>query len=251
MSNIIAVASQKGGVGKTTLSTGIASCLRRNGKKVLFLDCDPQCNSTDTYRALIEGQTTLYDVMVDKVPIQEAIQVTEMGEIIACDPLLKTADSKLVDMGKEYRMKEALDQIADDYDYIILDTPPQLGIMLTNALTAVHSVIIPITPDRYSLQGLDQLVESIKLCKKYSNNSLVIEGIVLNKYAPREILTQSTISNLPEIAAKMNSKVFQTVIRESASARKAQAVRLGIFEYEPYCSTARDIENLTKEIMEG
>ena len=163
---VIAVTNQKGGVGKTTTAMALATGLTREGYKVAMGDMDPQCNTTDTYRAIIHNQATLYDVLVAGDDIVEAIQHTDIGDIIAGDPLLADAEQKLSQQGREYRLKEALEPIMDQYDFIILDTPPNLGILLTNALTAADSCIIPITTERYSFQGLEELSNSIKRVRK-------------------------------------------------------------------------------------
>ena len=139
MAKIIAVTNQKGGVGKTTTATALATGLTRDGYKSLLMDLDPQCNSTDTFRAIIHDQATLFDVLVDRYPISQSIQHTEIGDIVAGDPLLEDAEQKIAEQGREYRLSEALDGLEENYDFIILDTPPNLGILLTNALTAADS----------------------------------------------------------------------------------------------------------------
>ena len=149
MAKIIAVANQKGGTGKTTTSTCLAGALQLLGKKVLLVDCDAQCNATDTYGAQTENVCTLFDVMTRQGTVEEGIQHCEAGDVLPSDSALKDIDEQLVrDMGKNFRLREALESVSEQYDYIVLDTPPQLGLMLVNALIAANSIIVPITADR-------------------------------------------------------------------------------------------------------
>lgn len=246
---VITITNQKGGVAKTTTATSLAAALSLKNKKVLLIDTDPQCNASDTYRAKIQGMTTLYDVLVDKVPVNEAIQKTEVGEIIASDNLLSKAESLLNETGKEYTLKKAINIIINDYDYIIIDTPPTLGVLLINALTAADELIIPITADRYGLHGLSQLNETINLAQEYTNPNLRIAGLLLVKYNPRTRISKDVTSNLPTISKEMNTIVFNTTIRESTAAKEAQALRNSLFDYAPYSTTAIDYNAFTKELL--
>ena len=142
MTKVIAITNQKGGIGKTTTATTLATGLTREGYKALLLDMDPQCNSTDTFRALVYNQATLYDVLIKEDDINEAIQHTEIGDIVAGDPLLAQAEKTLSNLGRELRLKEALEKLKTEYDFIIIDTPPHLGVLLANALSAANSCII-------------------------------------------------------------------------------------------------------------
>lgn len=244
---IIAVANQKGGIGKTTTSLALATGLKRLKKKVLLVDLDPQANATDTYKAEIDGVGTAYDLLVDGDT--DCIQHMEMGDIIAGDPNLKDAAKLLDGVSAAYRLKKGLASIVPNYDYVILDTPPALSVLLTNALTAADTVIIPLTSDRYGLHGLVQLNDTIKDIKEFTNPGLNVAGLLLVKYRQKTTLAKAVDETLPEYAALFGTKVFESTIRESIDARKAQAVQSGLFEFAPYCTTARDYENFIKELL--
>lgn len=244
---IIAVANQKGGIGKTTTSLALAAGLKRMKKKVLLVDLDPQANASDTYRAEIDGVGTAYDLLVDGDT--DCIQRSPVGDIIAGDPNLKDAAKLLDGVSAAYRLKKALTAIVPHYDYVILDTPPALSVLLTNALTAADTVIIPLTSDRYGLHGLVQLNETIKDIKEFTNPGLNVAGLLLVKYREKTTLAKAVDETLPEYATMFGTKIFDTKIRESIDARKAQAVQSGLFEFAPYCTTARDYENFIKELL--
>lgn len=246
---IIAIANQKGGVGKTTTSTALATGLARMGKKALLIDADPQCNATDTYQAIVKGQTTLYDVMKDRVNINEAIQKTAVGDIVAGDRLLEQADLIFTQQGREYILMEALENI-QGYDYIIIDTPPRLGVLLTNALTAAQSLIITIIADRYSLQGLSELVGTINNCRKYANKNLTIEGLLVTMFNSKTNLSKDMISCIEPIAHQLNTKLFTTRIRATTAAKEAQARQKSIFDYAPYSNAGRDYTSFINELLE-
>ena len=252
MSKIIAVANQKGGAGKTTTSTSLAGALQLMGKKVLLVDCDAQCNATDTYGAQTEGVCTLFDVMTRQGTVEEGIQHREAGDILPSDPDLKDIDEQLVrDIGKNFRLREELAPVSKQYDYVILDTPPQLGLMLVNALIAANSIIVPMTPDRYSIAGLSQLSQTISDVRKYFNPELRIEGLLLTKYDAREVLSKETIETLPEAAKFMGTELFDVKIRTSMGIRRAQAERHGLFIGNTAKSTgAEDFKALAKIIAE-
>ena len=244
---IVAVANQKGGIGKTTTSLALAAGLKRLKKKVLLVDLDPQANATDTYKAEIDGVGTAYDLLVDGDT--DCIQSMEMGDIIAGDPNLKDAAKLLDGVSAAYRLKKGLASIAPNYDYVILDTPPALSVLLTNALTAADTVIIPLTSDRYGLHGLVQLNDTIKDIKEFTNPGLNVAGLLLVKYRQKTTLAKAVDDTLPEYAKLFGTKVFEAKIRESIDARKAQAVQSGLFEFAPYCTTARDYEGFIKELL--
>ena len=247
---VIAVTNQKGGVGKTTTATALVTGLTRKGYKVLLVDTDPQCNSTDTFRALVHNQATLYDVLVAGDPIQEAIQHTEIGDIVAGDPLLADAEQKITEQGREYRLKEAMDALdADAYDICVIDTPPDLGILLTNALTAAHGCIIPVSTDRYAMAGLSQLAQSIARVRKYSNRDLKIDGLLIVMDEPRTKLSKEIKESVPEICEKLGTRCFETTIRKAQAVKDAQKSRLSLFTYAPECNAALDYEAFIDEFL--
>lgn len=217
------VANQKGGIGKTTTATTLAGILGKN-YKTLLIDADPQGNSSATYQAKIKDQATLYDVMVDsdRIPLEEAVQHLENGDIVASDPLLIKAE-KLLDGDVEglYRLKDAIEEL-EEYDYIIIDTAPALGVVLYNSLIAADRVIIPITADAYSLQGINQLYSTIKAVQKRQNPSLKIEGLLLVKYSGRSNLEKNMLDELKKTADSMGTKLFETKIRECVKTKEAQ-----------------------------
>ena len=248
MGTIIAVANQKGGIGKTTTATALATGLKRRGKKTLIADLDPQANATDNYRAQIEGVGTAYDLLVNGDP--DCIQTTSMGDIIAGDPQLKDV-SKLLDgdVSAPFRLRRGLKEIAPKYDYIILDTPPALSVLLTNALTAADKVIIPLTSDRFGLQGLMQLYDTIKDIREYTNPGLVVGGFLLVKYRGTTTLAKAVDDSLPKYAELFGTKIYASKIRESIEARKAQAAQMGLFASAPNCTTAQDYDAFITEIL--
>ena len=250
MAKTIAICNQKGGVAKTTTALALAAGLKKKGAKVLLIDTDPQGNSSDTYRAKIENTATLYDVLCEGEPIINAIQKTEVGDIIPSDPYLSEAESRLTKTGKEFILKKAASTIMNKYDYIIIDTPPSLGVLLINVLTFADEVIVPITTDRYGLQGIDKLQETITAAREYTNPNLRVSGLLLVKYNNRTLLSREVSEGLPQIAEILNTIVYKTTIRESIAVREAQALRTSIFDHAPKSTTAQDYMALINELNE-
>ena len=246
MAEIIAVANQKGGIGKTTTSLALADALKMKGKKVLYIDLDPQCNGTGNYRAKVDGVGTLYDLLVDGDT--DCIQTTERGDIIAGDPLLKEASKVIDGAAATFKLKKGLTEIRKQYDYIILDTPPALSILLTNALTAADKVIIPLTADLFGLQGLTQLHDTIAEVQEFTNPGLKVDGLLLIKYKERTNLTKQVHEALPEYTKLLNTKVYETKIREAVATQEAQAARESLFTWAPTSTTAEDYMNLLNEL---
>lgn len=250
MAKIIAITNQKGGVGKTTTATALATGLHLKGKKTLLIDTDPQCNSTDTYRAQTDGVATLYEVLCEGEPALTSIQHTASGDILAADKLLSRAESRLPTVGNDSVLKAALEPIKGLYDYIIIDTPPALGVLLANALTAADTVIVPISPDRYSLQGLADLQQTIVAAKRFTNPALTVSGLLLTQYNGRTNLAKDITSDMPDIAKALGTQVFNTPIRISVAAKEAQVMRTSLYEHAPNSTTAQDYMQLVEELLE-
>lgn len=244
------VANQKGGIGKTTTATNLAGILSKKGP-TLLIDADPQGNSTSTYQAKIEDMATLYDVMIDadKLPIDEAIQHLPNGDIVASDPLLAKAE-KILDGDVEgfYRLKDALDAL-DGYDYVVIDTAPSLNVILYNCLIAADQVIIPVTADAYAMQGIAQLYDTIMAVKRRQNPSLVIAGLLLVKYSGRSNLEKVTLTDIEEQAKNMETKLFQTTIRECVKTKEAQDAKKLLIDYAPKCNTMLDYLSFADELL--
>ena len=248
---VVAVVNQKGGVAKTTTALALAAVLRRMGKKVLMMDPDPRRDATDTYRAQYLNVATLYDVLVAEDSIWDSVQHTEQGDILASDKMLEDIEQKLTEIGREYKLRENIEGIPEGvYDFIVIDTPPQPGVILNNVLTAADICIIPITPDRYALRGVEQLDQAIARVRKYSNRNLKIGGFLVTKCDPQLKLTKQTLKELPPAAAAMNTKVFKTLIREAVVAKEAQAKCMGLYDYAPNSNPAADYVSFAEEFLE-
>lgn len=254
----IAIAQQKGGTGKSTTAHAIGAGLARQGKRVLFVDLDQQCNLTFILGADQSGATAR-DVLTGKATASKARQqisgadtLPDIGgaaAIIPGSPYLAGADATITGKLREYLLAEALKPIAGDYDYCILDTPPALGILTVNALTAADRVIIPCLPDVFSIQALGQIAETIAGIKANCNPGLETAGVLITKYTPRQNLTRNTEEVLASAAAKIGTHLLKTRIRETVSLREAQALGKDIFTYSPRSAGAEDYNKLIQEIF--
>lgn len=249
MAQIIAVANQKGGIGKTTTALALANCLERRGHHTLMVDMDPQANATDTYKAKIDDVATAYDLLINGAA--DCIQHTALGDIVAGDPLLKDATKQLDTVSASFKLREGLESIIAPYEYAVIDTPPDLSILLLNSLTVADKLVIPLSTDRYALRGLVDLYKTIQDVRKYTNQKLSIAGMLIIKYNKRVNLARELVEGLPEFEKMFGCKTFTTRIRECISTREAQAAREGLFEYAPKCTTAIDYEDFVTELMRG
>ena len=237
---IISVINQKGGVGKTTTAQNIAAGLRLQKQKVLLLDLDSQCNLT--FAVNTNSKENIYNVLIGKTKLNSAIE----NDFIAGSPYLVTLQNK---KGAESILRQILHQLDDVYEYVIIDTPPALGIITINALTASDYIIIATTADIFAIQGIKLLYDTINTIKKNSNYKLKIMGILITRFNPRTILGKSYYNSIKNIATKLNTKIFNTVIRESIAIRETQAKQMDIFSYSRYSTVGRDYASLTKEIL--
>ena len=249
MGEIIAIINQKGGVGKSTNAHNIGAGFFLKGFKVLYIDMDAQGNLSYTLRA-DQNRATILDVLKQTATAADAIQHTEEGDVIPASPGLSGADGLITTTGKEYRLKEALEPVKGNYDYIVIDTPPTLGILIINALTACTGAIIPAMADPYSLQGISQLYSTIQAVKQYCNSSLQVKGIVLTKYSDRTVLSRELAEMMEKTAEQFETILYKTTIREAVAIREAQASQKSVLTYSPKSNVAKDYEALVNEIIE-
>ena len=240
----IAITNRKGGVGKTTTALNLAAELTNRGKKVFLIDIDPQGNLSST----IGHEGTPHNSLALLQGELKARQRTPQGDFVAATAELAKADVLFKDTGKEYKLREALVPLQTMYDYCIIDTPPALGILTTQALTAADYVIIPTQPDRYGIQGITQLTQIMAAVKKYCNPNLKIGGILVTRYR-HSIVKDSIITQLAEMARQLDTRLFETRIRECNALFEAQMLRTDIFTHEPKSNAASDYRAFTDELL--
>lgn len=246
---VLAIVAQKGGVGKTSTALAFSAGLALKGKRVLCIDMDAQGNLSQTMRAAPGGLSVL-DVLTRKATAQQTAQQTEQGNIIPASPALAGADAVITATGKEYRLREALEPLRSMYDYIVIDTPPALGILTVNALTAADVAIIPAQADIYSLQSIQQLYETIETVQRYCNPGLKVDGILLTRYSPRAVLSRDLAEAASQAAEAYNTRLYKTAIRENIAVKEAQLEQTNIFQYAPKSNAAMDYAAAIEEFME-
>ncbi len=244
----LTVINQKGGVGKSTTALAIGQGLLLKGYKVLFVDLDVQGNMTFSMQANIKGYNSLGVLQRPETALKE-IQHKAQGDIIASTPALAEVEKQLTQTGKEYRLKEALENVKELYDYCIIDTPPALNVLTINALTAAEGVIIPTQADMYSMQGISQLADTIEAVQKYTNPRLSIIGILITRFNARANVRKAVANMLEGIAKQLHTKVFRTRIRECTAVVEAQAYKKSIYEHAPTCNAVADYTALITELL--
>lgn len=249
MAEIITFINQKGGVGKTSLAMNFGVRLKMAGGRVLLVDMDPQCNLT-YIMGVDEPAHTIYDVMLREVRASEAIIHAEECDIIAASPNLSTLNLTLSGPGKEFYLRDALRETADNYDFIVIDSPPTLGILTVNVLSVADSVMIPALADVFSIQGVGQLYHSIQAVQAASNPKLKIDGIILSRHTDRLLLSRELREMMENAAQQIHTCLFDAVIRESVVVREAQAMRQSVFKYSPRSKQTADYDKLVFEYMQ-
>ena len=232
MAKVITFANQKGGVGKTTTSQITAIGLAKRGNKVLAADLDPQANLSSVLGCDVDGDiVSIYDLFEGDCDITDAIVKTEAGvDLLVGSLMLSGADRKYSATGDEYKLKEALDSIKDNYDYIIIDTPPALGVMSLNGLATTDYLTVVMTPDYFSGKGLKQFQQTVETTKKYLNNpNLKINGLLLTR-CDRTNLSSIINDDMEEVAASLNSKIYNAKIRQGVAIRESQYLESSLYD---------------------
>ncbi|MBN2286496.1 MAG: ParA family protein [Tissierellales bacterium] len=250
MGKIIAIFNQKGGVGKTTTNVNLSSLLASEGYQILSIDIDPQGNSTSGFGInKIELKSTIYDCLFNEIPIEEAIISTSISNLKILPANIDLAGAEIELTKSAYRentLKESLKSIKEKYDYIFIDCPPSLGLLSINALTAANSVIIPIQCEYYALEGVSQLVNTIKLVKRNLNPSLEIEGIILNMYDGR---TNLSVQVVEEVKKYFKNKVYKSIIPRNVRLAEAPSFGMSIMAYDEKSKGAEAYLSLASEFL--
>ncbi|MFS4458919.1 ParA family protein [Bdellovibrio sp. HCB2-146] len=252
MAKTICIANQKGGVGKTTTSVNLSSALATLGKRVLLIDMDPQGNASSGLgiKRYESQESNTYHVLIGEKTLSETIQNTSNGKlkVSTANPDLVGAEIELVDMPqREYRLKQAIATVAEDFDFVIIDCPPSLGLLTLNALNAADSFLVPLQCEYYALEGLSQLLNTAGLIKKNLNPQLHIEGIVLTMFDIRNNLSHQVVT---EIKNHFGEKVFSAIIPRNVRLSEAPSHGQSIFEYDAKSIGALRYLDLAKEVIQ-
>lgn len=251
MGRIISIANQKGGVGKTTTAINLSTVLAKRNKKTLLIDMDPQGNATSGVGIEKNLEKSIYNVLIEENPIEEAILKTNIKNLDICPSIINLAGAEveLVSMmSREMRLKEKLENIKNNYDYILIDCPPSLGLITLNAFTASNSVLIPVQCEYYALEGLGQLLNTVKLVKKHLNKDLEIEGALLTMFDTRTNLSKQVVD---EVKKYFGDKVYKTVIPRNVKLSEAPSYGMPITVYDSRSKGAKCYDKLGKEVIKN
>lgn len=250
MGRIIAIANQKGGVGKTTTAINLSACLAEAGQRVLVIDIDPQGNTTSGLGVMKdEIENTVYEVMLQEIEMEDAIikGVFDNLDIVPSNVNLAGAEIDLIDAeDREYILKNEIGKIKSEYDYIILDCPPSLSMLTVNAMTAANTVLVPIQCEYYALEGLTQLIHTINLVKKKLNPELELEGVVFTMYDSRTNLSLQVVENVKD---NLNQTIYKTIIPRNIRLAEAPSHGLPINIYDSKSAGAESYRMLAQEVM--
>ena len=250
MGRIIAIANQKGGVGKTTTAINLSSCLADKGKKVLSVDMDPQGNMTSGLGVDKDSvENTIYDLIIGETSVQDVIQKNVMDnlDVIPTNIDLSAAEIELIGVeDKEYIVKNAIHKIRDEYDYIIIDCPPSLSMLTINAMTTADSVLVPIQCEYYALEGLSQLIHTVELVRERLNPILEIEGVVFTMYDARTNLSLQVVENVKD---NLEQNIYKTIIPRNIRLAEAPSYGMPINKYDPKSAGADSYMRLADEVI--
>lgn len=251
MVKVIAIANQKGGVGKTTTAVNLAACLAALDRKVLLVDSDPQGNATSGYGFdKRELKKCIYDALIDEVPAQEIIKKTAYDNLYILPARIQLAGAEIELVSKinrEGRMKSVLERVKHDYDYVIIDCPPSLGLLTLNALTAASSVIIPIQCEYYALEGLSMLMNTIQLVQRSLNPALKLEGVLMTMFDSR---TNLSVDVVEEVKKHFKTKMYQTIIPRNVRLSEAPSHGEPVIAYDAKSKGAQVYKELALEVIE-
>ncbi len=248
MATVITISNQKGGVGKTTTSAALAAGLGMNGKRVLGVDLDPQGNLGFCLGAESEGKPTVLDVLTGNAAIKDAVCQADSCELLVSDITLSSSGLERIPKERELILLHALEEVKEDYDYIIIDTPPALNLLTINAYTASDYLIIPMASDILSLVGLSQLKETIESVKRLFNPKLQVLGILLTRFSGRTVLSRDVMEMAQQLAVQIDTQVFETKIRSGVAIAEAPAHGENIFSYNARSGAVKDYQAFLEEI---
>lgn len=237
---VLSMANQKGGVSKTTTTQAIASLFNNKSKRTLCIDLDPQANLSFAMGANLEDTPAIYNVLKGELSAADILQHTESGDILPSNILLSGADTEFMSTGREYLLKEAIQGISKQYEYVLIDCPPALSILTINAFAASNFIIVPALADVFSLQGMAQLNSTIKSVKKYCNPNLSVAGILLTRFNQRANLSSHIQKLLDSATQSMDTILFKTFIRNSISVQESQYQRENIIDYTGKSNAMQD-----------
>lgn len=249
MGKVVSIANQKGGVGKTTTTVNLGTILAKRGKKVLLIDADPQGNATSGLGIEKEIEFSTYDILANETTMKQAIQDTAIKNLKICPSNINLAGAEveLVSMmSREQRLKEKIEEVKEEFDYILIDCPPSLGLITLNSFTASNSVLIPVQCEYFALEGLGQLLNTVNLVKKHLNKELQVEGALLTMYDMRTNLSNQVVK---EVKKYFDDKVYKTVIPRNVRLSEAPSYGMPITEYDPRSKGAKSYLKFAKEFL--